>query len=477
VGLYQVDNFGNFIIEELETIATSFNAIAKMMMSKKCNCSVKCKNLSKSKRDEMSLSKSKNIGKKGAEKVNMQKGSISFRPKENRWMYRYRDKMQNNKMICGYARTQKEAKALLKQALQDYYDRLREFEKSGKTTAKDNQTNSNAIGKGMTLNTWFNYWVETFKKQEVKESTYIQYIEIYNRYAAKSIGNKKVVEVSASDIQTFINDIPAYSALKKTRQIFRDLFDLLYKQGYIKSNPMTLVVLPKRNKDDAPDEDDNDGNEILLHKDEIALLDYLSVDSKSKKQKNKYYYPVKFIIYSGLRKGEMLGLQWKHIDFKNDTIKVTQQWNYNSKKITSVKSKAGNRTIPLLKKAKEALLELSNLKIHSAEDYIFLNDCIGITQRLAHYTKVLGFQINPHLLRHTFASRCYAAGLDPIAIRDLMGHETVDTTLNVYTHTLTTEDKEVIDYMRSELIEKGILILTHNNNAFDTYSDTQNMIL
>ncbi|HHX67092.1 MAG TPA: site-specific integrase, partial [Gallicola sp.] len=314
-------------------------------------------------------------------------------------------------------------------------------------------------------------------KQEVKESTYIQYVEIYNRYAGKSIGNKKVIEVSASDIQTFINNISAYSALKKTRQIFRDLFDLLHKQGYIKSNPMTLVVLPKRNKDDSPDESDNDGNDILLHKDEIALLDYLSVDSKSKKKKNKYYYPVKFIIYSGLRKGEMLGLQWKHIDFKNDTIKVNQQWNYNSKKITSVKSKAANRTIPLLKKAKEALLELSNLKIHSAEDFIFLNDCIGITQRLAHYTKVLGFQINAHLLRHTFASRCYAAGLDPIAIRDLMGHETVDTTLNVYTHTLTSEDKEIISQMRAELIEKGILILTHNNNAFDTQIDTQISIL
>ena len=464
---------GNLIIEELETIATSFNEIA-IRYRKDVNV---CKMQKPIKvKDEMSLSNTKNIGKKGAEKVNMQKGSLTYRPKEDRWMYRYRDKMQNNKMICGYARTQKEAKALLKQELQDYYDRLREFEKSGKSTASNNQTNSNAIGKGMTLNTWFNYWVETFKKQEVKESTYIQYIEIYNRYAAKSIGNGKVIDISASDIQTFINDIPAYSALKKTRQIFRDLFDLLYKQGYIKSNPMTLVVLPKRNKDDSPDESDNDGNDILLYKDELALLDYLSVDSKSKK-KNKYYYPVKFIIYSGLRKGEMLGLQWKHIDFINNTIKVSQQWNYNSKKITSVKSKAGNRTIPLFKKAKESLLELSNLKIHTAEDYIFLNDCLGITQRLAHYTKVLDFQINAHLLRHTFASRCYAAGLDPIAIRDLMGHETVDTTLNVYTHTLTSEDKAIIEQVRTELIKKGILILTHNNNAFDTYSDTQNMIL
>lgn len=471
-----MEKIDNLIIEEMETIATSFNAIAKMMMSKKCN--VKCKNLSKSKRDEMSLSKSKNIGKKGAEKVNMQRGSLTYRPKENRWMYRYRDKMQNNKMVCGYAKTQKEARTLLKEELQDYYDRLREWEKGGKsinTTAKHNQ--SNVINKGMTLNTWFNYWVETFKKQEVRESTYIQYIEIYNRYAAKSIGNKKVIDISASDIQSFINDIPAYSALKKTRQIIRDLFDLLHKQGYIKSNPMTLVVLPKRNKDDSPDESDNDGNDILLYKDELALLDYLSVDSKSKKKKNKYYYPVKFIIYSGLRKGEMLGLQWKHIDFINNTIKVSQQWNYNSKKITSVKSKAANRTIPLLKKAKEALFELSNLKIHTAEDFVFLNDCIGITQRLAHYTKVLDFQINAHLLRHTFASRCYAAGLNPIAIRDLLGHETVDTTLNVYTHSLTTEDNEIIKQMRAELIEKGILILTHNSSGFDTQIDTQISIL
>lgn len=465
-----MESFDDFIIEELETIASSFNAIAKMMMSKKCNCSVKCKKLSKSKRDEMSPSKSKNIGKKGAEKVNMQKGSISFRPKENRWMYRYRDKMQNNKMICGYARTQKEAKALLKQALQDYYDRLREFEKSGKTTAKDNQTNSNAIGKGMNLNAFFDYWVETFKKQEVKESTYIQYVEIYGRYARKSIGNKKIPEITASDIQEFLNEIPAYSAIKKTRQIFKDLFDLLHKQGYIKSNPMTLVVLPKKNKDDSPeDNDDNGGTGFLLYKEEKELLKYL--------KENRYYYAIKFILYTGLRKGEFLGLQWKHVDLINDTIKICQQWNYTAKKITSVKSKAGNRTIPLFKKAKEVLLALSKGKYPKPDDFIFYPDCIGITQRCAYYTKQLGFQINAHLLRHTFASRCYAAGLDPIAIRDLMGHETVDTTLNVYTHSLRSDEREIIEYYKSELVEKGLLLLTHKNIVFDTYSDTQNMIL
>lgn len=306
-----------------------------------------------------------------------------------------------------------------------------------------------SVSKTMLLNTWFDYWVNTFKAQTVKESTYLKYFEIYDRYVRESIGKQKVSTINSMKLQAFINEIPSYEAKKKLMYILNELFDLLHKENYVIKNAMTMVVLPKKQKDDQPIEADK-AVKILSYSNEKIILD------KLEKAKATCYHAVKFILYSGLRRGEAIGLTWKNVDIKNEMITVKQQWSKETKRITSPKSSAGYRKIPLLEPAKEVLLELISLP-HRDEDFVFPG-IERLTQMLVYFSDKINIDFNAHMLRHTFASRCYAAGVDPLKIRDLLGHETLDTTLNTYTHVVNPEDQEIVEYMRNFFINIKVIV-------------------
>lgn len=444
----------------LEHLSEKFVSLAKEIMQvskelKKTNKRIQTNFM----RGKMSQKKSKNgddkdmmqynviaiqyIDDNGSKKVYQPKGYLSHRPKEKRWMGRFRKIDRKEK--CVYAKTKKECKLLLDQTIEEYCTSLQKILSNNQNL---NQNNDN-LTRYSTLNAWFEYWLNTFKKPEIKESTYNQYVEIYNRYTYENVGYKRVCDLEADDLQKHLNSIEAKSGLKKIYQIFRDLFYFLHEQNTLKVNPMKFVVLPKRDLDKVIDKEEKD--EILLYKDEAHLLEYLSRGEK----KNKYYYIIKFGLYSGLRRGELLGLQWKHIDIENETISVRQQFDIRERKITSVKTNAAIRTVPLLPQTKEVLLELYNNQ--SPDEFIF-NDHYGITQRMSDFSRKLGFRVNPHMLRHTFTSRSYTAGLDPKRIQQMIGHETVDITLNTYTHVLEKDDLEIIQMMRDFYIEKGLIL-------------------
>lgn len=98
-----------------------------------------------------------------------------------------------------------------------------------------------------------------------------------------------------------------------------------------------------------------------------------------------------------------------------------------------------------------------NKQSHKENEIIFQKEK-RLTQMLVYYSTKLKIDVNPHMLRHTFASRCYAAGLDPKLIQKLLGHETIDTTLNTYTHVLTIDEKEIIITMKKYLTDAGLII-------------------
>ncbi len=288
------------------------------------------------------------------------------------------------------------------------------------------------------LNNYFTFWFETFKKQILKESTYIKTIELYNRYVQNTLGKKNVKNIKATDLQIFINNIKAKNPKEKLYRLLKEVFEILNKEQIIKTNPFNLVIIPKDNVSDSP-VDYKKKKMIISYQDELKLLDYC-------KNNNHYHHIIKFILYTGLRRGEALGMIWKNVDFINNTIYIDRQFNNDTNKITTPKSKAAYRTIPMFPETKEILKELFHEELN-LNDLIFGN-IKRLTQNLNNFGKKLGFNLNPHILRHTFASRCYAAGLDPKIIQDLLGHRTMSTTLDTYTHTLYDEKEYIINYFK-----------------------------
>lgn len=153
------------------------------------------------------------------------------------------------------------------------------------------------------------------------------------------------------------------------------------------------------------------------------------------------------ILYeTGMRKGELLGLRHEDIsDCSKFTIKVTRRLNSNG-----ALAKSGARTIPVTRK----LLEFyDDYLVHEYpevnSDYVFVNLTKGDIGKPLHYKapnqlleqleNKTGIKAYPHLFRHTYATRLLRAGMDRYLLKELLGHRSMQTTINVYGH-ITTED-------------------------------------
>lgn len=176
------------------------------------------------------------------------------------------------------------------------------------------------------------------------------------------------------------------------------------------------------------------------------------------------------MLWTGLRVGEVTGLRWDDIDFNNNTISVNHTLVYYQTRtergcdftVNTPKTKAGERTVPLLPKVKEALkmekqrqteLEIScRVVINGFTNFIFLNR-FGDLYHQGTLNKalkriirdcnfsVLDGKINSevtlpnfsnHSLRHTFTTRMVEAGTNLKAMQDILGHSDISTTMNIY---------------------------------------------
>ena len=166
------------------------------------------------------------------------------------------------------------------------------------------------------------------------------------------------------------------------------------------------------------------------------------------------------LLYTGLRRGELLALQWQDIDFGRKKISVTKSVTYagdgNQPKIKSTKTEAGDREIILLDRLAVILFE----KRTKPTDYIFggvkpltqsvyrtawLNYCVEVglyttepvlRERRGKKVTVLENKpaVTPHQLRHGFATMCYEVGIDPTEAQQLLGHKKLEVTMDTYTH-------------------------------------------
>ena len=157
------------------------------------------------------------------------------------------------------------------------------------------------------------------------------------------------------------------------------------------------------------------------------------------------YIGIVIALYTGMRIGELCALTWGNIDLKNKRIQVTKtlQRIYLQKSKTQIlidspKSSKSIRKIPMNDKVFEILKNLKNK--NEDTDFLLTGDKRYIEPRRYQYSfskvlKELGLKdYNFHILRHTFATNCIKVGMDPKSLSEILGHSTVNITLNKYVH-------------------------------------------
>lgn len=180
---------------------------------------------------------------------------------------------------------------------------------------------------------------------------------------------------------------------------------------------------------------------VLTPSERESLIGILMEDMDS------FKFGVFLVLYTGIRIGELCALQWKDIDFARATLKVrkTIQRIQNTDShatsktkivISEPKSKSSIREIPLT----SSIMEIAWKFVSFPDSYILTGTGRYIEPRTMQnhfklYVKQSGISdANFHALRHTFATRCVEVGFEIKSLSEILGHASVNITLNRYVH-------------------------------------------
>lgn len=308
----------------------------------------------------------------------------------------------------------------------------------------------------MMVDAWFEYWIDV-KRKTVRPNTVRNYTERYYRNIQNVIGKKLLTEVKPIHCQKIFTDMAdagyRTSTIYQTRIALFNMLEFAKENDVILSNPCKKSVKSDMGRPSQK-------KEALT----IDIQKKFLEQAKGQSYENQY----RFILQTGLRTGELVGLKWEDVNFENKTVKIQRSMEYRHSvgewRVGEPKSKSGYRTIPLTDEAIRILLSQKEknkkIKIIPIEwsEYIFL--CRkGEPVKNSTYDTAL-FKIcekaginkfSMHVLRHTFATRCIEGGMMPKTLQKILGHSNIGITMNLYVHVTEEEKQKEIDMVACAL--------------------------
>lgn len=306
------------------------------------------------------------------------------------------------------------------------------------------------------VDTWYEYWIG-IKKQTVRPNTVRNYSERYEKNIKGIIGKKLLSEVKPIHCQKIFSDMAEQgyktTTIYQTRITLYNMLEFAKENDVILSNPCKKSVKSDIGK---PSE-----KKVALTIDEQRKF---LMAAAGQSYENQY----KFMLQTGLRTGELVGLKWDDIDFGKRTVTISRTMEYRYKvgewRVGPPKSKSGYRTIPLTDEAirilKDQKEKNSKIKVINIEwrDQVFLSRK-GEPVKNSTYDTAL-FKICDkaeirkfcmHILRHTFATRCIEAGMIPKTLQKILGHSNIGITMNLYVDATEEEKTKEMDLVAEAL--------------------------
>lgn len=305
-------------------------------------------------------------------------------------------------------------------------------------------------------------WFEDYAKPNLRSTTYERMLQLRHRFYP-AIGHLRIDKITVRQLQAFVNSLAKEGANEKTGKplapktirhnlsFISDVFSYAVRMELISDNPCSKVVIPKGKVKEKQ----------IYSQEEMELL-LTRLMGEPVKYKAFFY----LIAYSGFRRSEMLGLEWKDIDFENNIISVRRTSNYTAERgiyTDTTKTKRSQRTL----KISPFIMDI--LREHKADqdaEALRLGDKWVETDRL--FTKWNGEPMNNqtpygwlkefcekndmpfygiHSFRHFAASALISSGLDVTTVSGALGHCNSGTTLNVYCHQFQTAQARVAQAM------------------------------
>lgn len=323
---------------------------------------------------------------------------------------------------------------------------------------------------GINFGSYAIQWIETYK-DSCSNRTYNAYVGIVNR-AIDAIGDRRMKDITKMDIQKMLNSLKGYSTstVKKYRMTLNSIFTAAVQDRVILTNPCYGVKLP----------DSTSGTHRAITDEERDLI-HQSVGH------HDMALAAMVMLYAGLRRGEVLALDYTDIDLDAGFINVSKGivFNGNQPILTTPKTDAGIRSVPIIEPLKTAFEgmggrvlsnERGSIMSETAfkrkwDSYIsflesLMNGCqkrwYGRTREHKAIVAAGGTlppwrecTIRPHDLRHSYVTMLYDAGTDIKTAMKWVGHADEQMIMRIYAH-LTEQREKASHTLLANHVEKWL---------------------
>ncbi|MBQ8624317.1 MAG: site-specific integrase [Oscillospiraceae bacterium] len=373
----------------------------------------------------------------------------NYRKADGRYSYVYRDALGVKRTI--YAKS------------------LTVLRQKEETLVRDQMDGLNVYVAGKAdVNFLFDRYIST--KTELRSTTYSNYLYVWNHFVRDTFGKKKIRDVKYSDVLFFYNDLVTnkglqINTLESINTVLKPTFQLAVRDDIIRKNPVdgAYCEIKKRNGGARKN------RRALTVEQQRAFMEYVAQNPFF-----YHWYPLfMFLLGTGCRIGEAIGIRWDDVDMEKRVISVNHSLTYYQRaddsfkcefRVSQPKTEAGIRYIPMMQPVYEALKSEYE---RQEEEGFCVENVDGMTNFI--FTNRFGMPHNPaavnraikrivdahnaeeevaakkqkrepimiprfscHIFRHTFASRFCENETNVKVIQEVMGHADVSTTMNIY---------------------------------------------
>ena len=346
-----------------------------------------------------------------------------------------------------------------------YCKSLPELKRKLNTAIYDDSVGNSIVDNSITLSEWFESWMEIHKYKVIRNNTRSYYKQIFHKHIEPTLGKKKLKDITQLNIKSLLKELDIkglqYETQNKVRIMLLDMFDKAMIDNYVLKNPCKGIKLVRNEEKDI---------RVLTTEEQTEFFDCC---------KGTFYDNLYVVaVTTGLRQGEICALTWDDIDLNKKEISVTKTLLYqklegDSKKtfhINPPKTKTSKRKIPINKQCEIALkkqfIQRNNIMAKSSakplegfEDLLFttkfgtpicdqilidnikkiideINICRDELEKFEHFSM--------HCFRHTFSTRLFESDIPPKTVQQLLGHASLQMTMDLYTHVLEDKKQEAI---------------------------------
>ena len=299
-----------------------------------------------------------------------------------------------------------------------------------------------------------------YSKGYTREAGYARTVESLKKIEKSFIGYKPIINVTKNDLEQFLGDIKKYSnsVIGKTYGQLKLAYREAVSAGLITKNLMDDRDLR------CPRSDRPDTKVYALTREEQEILENALKNHKVPKNRNDYRKQLLIELYTGMRMGEINALRPEDVDFKRNVIHVRGTISkgvgdriYRSE---TTKTSAGMRDVPINNLVKPILEKaLAEMKNNPAGTIFYdyqKKNVISTSQVCNFYKRICksaGLDYyGQHALRHTFATRCIEAGVQPVVLKTWLGHTNIHITLDTYADVFDKLNHSAINVFENYLV-------------------------